>query len=80
MEVTAALSAVDGFLTVNTAYEDDDFSKNRLAKDEAKEAAKIATALVSLRCAILHSNPVLYPSILTFTPILHSCWTKHLKP
>ena len=38
-EVTAALGAVDAFLTARAAYEDDNSSKNRLAKDEAKEAA-----------------------------------------
>ena len=41
-EVTAALGAVDGFLTARTAYEENDSSKNRLKKDEAKEAAKSA--------------------------------------
>ena len=41
-EVTAALGAVNGFLTARTAYESEDSSRNRLVKDEAKEAAKIA--------------------------------------
>jgi hypothetical protein len=41
-DVTAALTAVDGFLTARTAYEEDDSSKNRLKKDEAKDAAKSA--------------------------------------
>jgi hypothetical protein len=39
-EVSAVLGAVDAFLTARTAYEDDDSSKKRLAKDEAKNAAK----------------------------------------
>jgi hypothetical protein len=39
-EVTAALGAVDGFLTAREDYENDDSSKNRLKKDEAKDAAR----------------------------------------
>ena len=31
-DVTAALGAVDAFLTARAAYEDDNSSKNRLAK------------------------------------------------
>jgi hypothetical protein len=38
--VTAALALVDAFLTARTAYGQDDSSAKRLAKDEAKEAAK----------------------------------------
>jgi hypothetical protein len=41
-EVTATLAAINGFLTARTTYEDDNSSRNRLAKDEAKEAAKSA--------------------------------------
>ena len=41
-DVTAALAAVDAFLTARTAYENDNSSKNRLSKDEAKEAAQNA--------------------------------------
>jgi hypothetical protein len=41
-EVTAALGPIDGFLTARTAYEQDDSHKNRVTKDEAKEAAKEA--------------------------------------
>jgi hypothetical protein len=41
-EVTAALTAVNAFLTARTTYEEDDSSRNRLAKDEAKDAAKDA--------------------------------------
>jgi hypothetical protein len=36
-EVTATLGAIDAFLTARTAYEADDSSAKRLAKDEAKE-------------------------------------------
>ncbi|MDR2178562.1 MAG: hypothetical protein LBP20_11080, partial [Treponema sp.] len=35
-----ALAVVDGFLTARAAYENEDTSKNRLKKDEAKDAAK----------------------------------------
>lgn len=41
-EVTAALTAVDDFLKAWAAFEADDSSKNRLKKNEAKEAAKTA--------------------------------------
>ena len=41
-EVTAALGAVDAFLTARAAYEADDSTTKRLAKDEAKDAAKSA--------------------------------------
>jgi hypothetical protein len=41
-EVDGALVKVDGFLTARAAYEDDDSSKNRMEKDEAKEGAKQA--------------------------------------
>jgi hypothetical protein len=41
-ETGAVLAVVDAFLTARTTYEDDDSSKNRLAKDEAKDAAKAA--------------------------------------
>jgi hypothetical protein len=39
-EVTAVLGAVDAFLTARAAYEADDSTKNRIAKDEAKDTAK----------------------------------------
>ena len=38
--VDGALSKINAFLTAKSAYEDDNSSKNRLAKDEAKEEAK----------------------------------------
>jgi hypothetical protein len=41
-DVTAALTPVDGFLTARKTYKDDNSTRNRLAKDEAKEAAKDA--------------------------------------
>ena len=41
-EVTETLTAVDAFLAARTAYEETDSTKNRVAKDEAKEAAKSA--------------------------------------
>jgi hypothetical protein len=41
-EVTVVLGVVDGFLTARTAYEENDSSKNRLKKDEAKDEAKSA--------------------------------------
>jgi hypothetical protein len=41
-DVTAALGAVDAFLTARAAYEADDSTAKRIAKDEAKEAAKTA--------------------------------------
>jgi hypothetical protein len=41
-EVTATLTAVDGFLTARDTYEADDSSKNLLAKNEAKDAVKDA--------------------------------------
>ena len=40
-EVTAALGAVDAFLTARAAYEDDNSSKNRLAKDECPNACGV---------------------------------------
>jgi hypothetical protein len=39
-EVTEALDAVDAFLTARAAYEADDSTKNRMAKDEAKAAMR----------------------------------------
>jgi hypothetical protein len=39
VEVTATLDAINGFLDARTAYEQDDSSRNRLIKDEAKNAA-----------------------------------------
>jgi hypothetical protein len=41
-EVDGALAKIDAFLTARAAYEDNDSSKNRLVKDEAKEDAKQA--------------------------------------
>jgi hypothetical protein len=41
-ECTAVLGAINAFLTARTAYEADDSSAKRLAKDEAKEEAKDA--------------------------------------
>jgi hypothetical protein len=41
-EVDATLDKIDGFLTARTAYEDDNSTKNRLIKDEAKTAVKKA--------------------------------------
>jgi hypothetical protein len=41
-EVTAVLAAINAFLTARSAYGQDDSSRNRLAKDEAREAAKNA--------------------------------------
>jgi hypothetical protein len=41
-EVTETLAKIDAFLTARTAYEETDSTKNRVAKDEAKEAAKSA--------------------------------------
>jgi hypothetical protein len=38
-EVTAVLGKIDGFLTARSAYEADNSSAKRLAKDEAKEEA-----------------------------------------
>jgi hypothetical protein len=38
-EVTATLGTIDAFLTARTAYEADNSTGNRLAKDEAKEEA-----------------------------------------
>jgi hypothetical protein len=38
-EVTAVLGAIDAFLTARTAYEADNSTGKRLAKDEAKEEA-----------------------------------------
>lgn len=40
--VTAALGAVDAFLTTRAAYEADNSTAKRIAKDEAREAAKSA--------------------------------------
>jgi hypothetical protein len=39
-DITAMLAGIDAFLTARTDYEEDDSSRNRLAKDEAREAAK----------------------------------------
>jgi hypothetical protein len=41
-EVSSASARVHGFLTARTAYEKDNSSRNRLIKDEAKQAAKAA--------------------------------------
>ncbi|MDR1175686.1 MAG: hypothetical protein LBK83_09500 [Treponema sp.] len=41
-DLTPVLAAVNAFLTARAAYEADDSGKNRLVKDEAKEAAKSA--------------------------------------
>ena len=41
-EASAVLGAVDAFLNARNVYEEDDSSRNRLAKDEAKDAAKSA--------------------------------------
>jgi hypothetical protein len=41
-DVTAVLGALTAFLTARAAYADDDSSRNRLAKDEAREAVKTA--------------------------------------
>jgi hypothetical protein len=42
IEVTATLTAVDGFLTARGVYKDDNSTANRMAKDEARETAKAA--------------------------------------
>jgi hypothetical protein len=39
-EVTETLTAVTAFLTARTTYEEIDSTSNRMAKDEAKDAAK----------------------------------------
>jgi hypothetical protein len=41
-EVTVILAPVNGFLTARTVYKQDDSSRNRLAKDEAKYVVKEA--------------------------------------
>jgi hypothetical protein len=41
-DVTAVLTAITAFLSARTAYQEDDSSRNRLIKDEAKDAAKAA--------------------------------------
>jgi hypothetical protein len=41
-EVTETLAKITAFLTARTAYEEVDSTANRMAKDEAKEAAKSA--------------------------------------
>jgi hypothetical protein len=41
-DVTAVLTATTAFLSARTAYQEDDSSRNRLIKDEAKDAAKAA--------------------------------------
>jgi hypothetical protein len=41
-EVTEVLGKVTAFLTARAAYEETDSTKNRMAKDEAKDAAKTA--------------------------------------
>ncbi|MHC6203570.1 hypothetical protein ACYULU_10295 [Breznakiellaceae bacterium SP9] len=39
-DMTETLAVIDAFLTARTAYEESNSTKNRLAKDEAKDAAK----------------------------------------
>jgi hypothetical protein len=41
-EVTETLAKIDAFLTARAAYEETDSTKNRIAKDEAKDTAKSA--------------------------------------
>jgi hypothetical protein len=45
-DVTAVLGAVDAFLTARAAYEDDDSSKNRLAKDECPNACGVWAQII----------------------------------
>jgi hypothetical protein len=72
-DVTATLTAIVGFLTARTNYQKDNSTRNRMLKDDAKEAAKDAMqdfAAYNIRVnRLMSKEDKLYYGVLTPDPV-----------